>query len=199
MALHYINIHLQNEYYGDMKIIRSLRVDTCGYLLMSGDTSNVFYYGYFIKDLMSLLFQTIKELYMYPDYDFNKETEVTILSTETSISEQKHSYIWSLVDKYIATRLHMYWFVATNILYESAREHSFFFKVVTITVKCMGLYIIPYGCSLIVIFILANIMSSCCTEKQIQCCCSCFNFYILTITLITTAMFLFILGLDWLY
>ena len=93
----------------------------------------------------------------------------------------------------------MYWFAATNILYESAREHSFFFKVVTITVKCMGLYIILYGCSLIVIFIIANIMLACCTEKQIQCCCSCFNFCILTSSLITIAMFLFILGLDWLY
>ena len=113
-----MNIGLQNEYYGDMKIIRSLRVDTCGYLLMSGDTSNVFYYGYIIKGFMSLLFQTIKELYMYPDYNFNKETEEIILSTETSISEQKHSYIWFLAD---TTRLHMHWFA---VLYEIASEHS---------------------------------------------------------------------------
>ena len=160
----------------------------------------MFYYGYIIKDFMSLLtFNTIKSL-LRTEYHFSKETEVTILSTETSVTEQKHSYIWSLADKYIATRLHMYWFVATNILYESAREHSFFFKVVDKTVGCIfWLYIILYGCSLIVIFIIAEIMSSCCTEKQIQCCCSCFNFCILTITLITIAMFLFILGLDWLY
>ena len=194
-ALHYINIHLQNEY--DINII-FLRWTTCNHLLMSGDIFNVFCYGYLIKDFMSLLtIQTIKEL--HTEYYFNKETEVIILSTETSMTEQKHSYIWSLADKYIATRLHMYWFAVTNILYESAREPSFFFKVVTITVNCMGLYIILYGCSLLVIFITTDIMSSCCTEKQIQCCCSCFNFCILMITLITTAMFLFILGLDWLY
>ena len=191
-ALHYINMGLQNEN------IIFLRWITCDHLLMSGDIFNVFCYGYLIKDFMSLsTIQTIKEL--RTEYYFNKETEVIILSTETSVTEQTHSYIWSLADKYIATRLHMYWFAVTNILYESAREHSFLFKVVTITVKCMGLYIILYGCSLIVIFIIAEIMSSCCTEKQIQCCCSCFNFCILTITLITTAMFLFILGLDWLY
>ena len=195
-ALHYINIGLQNEYYGDMKFYRLV---TCGYLLMSGDIFNMFYYGYIIKDSMSLItINTIKSL-LRTEYHFNKETEEIILSTETSVTEQKHSYIWSLADKYIATRLHMYWFAATNILYESAREPSFFFKVVTITVNCMGLYIILYGCSLLVIFKIAEIMSSCCTEKQIQCCCSCFNFCILTITLITTAMFLFILGLDWLY
>ena len=108
-ALHYnyINIGLQNEYYGDMKI----RWDTCDHLLMSGDIFNVFCYGYRIKEVMSLLFQTIKELYMYTDYNFNKETEEIILSTETSISEQKYSYIWSLVDKYFTTTLHMHWFV----------------------------------------------------------------------------------------
>ena len=195
MALHYINIGLQNEY--DINII-FLRWITCDHLLMSGDIFNVFCYGYLIKDSMSLsTIQTIKEL--RTEYYFNKETEVIILSTETSVTEQKHSYIWSLADKYIATRLHMNWFAVTNILYKSAREHSFFFKVVTITVKCMGLYIILYGCSLIVIFIIAEIMSSCCTEKQIQCCYSCFNICILTITLITIAMFLFLLGLDWLY
>ena len=199
-ALHYINIHLQNEY-GDMKM-RNYRLGTCGYLLMSGDIFNMFYYGYLIKDFMSLLtFNTIKSL-LRTEYHFSKETEVTILSTETSVTEQKQSYIWSLADKYIATRLHMYWFVATNILYESAREHSFFLKIVYITVGSIillfWLYISP-GCSVLVIFITADIMSSCCTEKQIQCCCSCFNFCILTITLITTAMFLFILGLDWLY
>ena len=192
MALHYINKHLQN-----INII-FLRWTTCNHLLMSGDIFNVFCYGYLIKDFMSLsTIQTIKEL--HTEYYFNKETEVIILSTETSVTEQTHSYIWSLADKYIATRLHMYWFAATNIVYESAREHSFFFKVVDKTVGCISwLYIILYGCSLIVIFITAEIMSSCCTE-QIQCCCSCFNFCILTITLITTAMFLFILGLDWLY
>ena len=130
MALHYMNIHLQNEYYGDMKM-RNYRLGTCGYLLMSGDIFNMFYYGYLIKDFMVLsTIQTIKEL--HTEYYFSKETEVTILSTKTSVTEQKHSYIWSLADKYIATRLHMYWFVATNILYESAREHSFFLKIVAI-------------------------------------------------------------------
>ena len=189
-ALHYINIHLQNEY--DINII-FLRWITCGHLLMSGDIFNMFYYGYLIKDFMSLLtIQTIKEL--HTEYYFNKETEEIILSTETSMTEQTHSYIWSLADKYIATRLHMYWFAATNILYESAREHSFFLKIVYITVGSiillLLLYIILYGCSVLVIFIIAEIMSSCCTEKQIHCCCSCFNFCILTITLITIAMFL---------
>ena len=190
-ALHYINIGLQNGYYGDMKI----RVDTCGYLLMSGDTSNMFYYGYIIKDLVSLFFKTIKELYMYTDYNFNKETEEIILSTETSISEQKHSYIWSLADKYFTARLHMYWFVATNILYESAREHSFL--TVCFIVLCFILF--GYFLEVATKAFITAVMRSCCTEKQIQCCYSCLNFCRLTFFLITTAMFLFILGLDRLY
>ena len=61
-ALHYINIGPQNEYYDNRKF-RLLRVDTCGYLLMSGDIFNVFCYGYNLKHGMSLLsFQAIKEL-----------------------------------------------------------------------------------------------------------------------------------------
>ena len=190
MALHYMNIGLQNDYYDNMKI-RSLRVDTCGYLLMSGDTSNVFYYGYIIKDLMSLLFQTIKELYMYTDYNFNKETEEIILSTETSISEQKHSYIWFLADKYFTTRLHMHWFV----LYESAREHSFL--TVCFIVLCFILF--GYFLKVATKAFITAVMHSCCTEKQIQCCYLCYKLCKFTIILGIIAMFLFLLGLDWLY
>ena len=184
-ALHYINIGLQNEYY-DNKKFRLLRVNTCEHLWLSGDIFNVFCYGYNLKHGMSLFsFQPIKELYMYTDYLKKKETEV-ITSTETSVTEQKHSYIWSLADKYIATRLHMYWFAAT---YESAIKYLF------IIVCFVGLGFILCGCFMIIAFV----MLSCCTERQIQCCCSCFDFCILTSRLIIIAMFLFVLGLDWLY
>ena len=188
MALHYINIGLQNEYYDNRKF-RLLRVNTCGYLWLSGDIFNVFCYGYNLKHGMSLIsFQAIKELYMYTDYFLKKETEV-ITSTKTSVTEQKHSYIWSLADKYIATRLHMYCFAAT---YESAIKYLF------ITVCFIGLCFILCGCFMIIDFITV-VMHSCCTERQIQCCYFCYNFCILTSRLITTAMFLFTLGLDWLY
>ena len=193
-ALYYINIGLQNGYYGDMKI-RSLRWDTCDHLLMSGDIFNVFCHGYRIKEVMSLLFQTIKELFIYTDYNFNKETEEIILSTETSISEQKHSYTWSLADKYIATRLHMYWFVATNLLYEIAREHPF----LTVCFIVLCLILCEYFLEVALVAFITAVMHSCCTEKQIQCCYLCYNLCKLTIILGIIAMFLFILGLDWLY
>ena len=132
--------------------------------------------------------------------DYNLETEEKILSTETSMSEQKYSYICSLVDKHIVTRLHMYWFDAINILYEGAREHLFFLKIFTISTWLF--LIIPNVClnsMRVIIFITGEIMSSCCTEKQIQCCFFCFNFCIFTSFVITVTIFLFLLGLDWLY
>ena len=124
----------------------------------------MFCYGYLIKDFLSvLIIQSINKL--HTDYHFSKETEEVISSTETSMSEQKHSYIWSLVDKHV-TRLHTYWFDAINILHESEREHPFLIALINISI--WFLFIIPCGffCLVIVIILVsAEVMSSCCTEK----------------------------------
>ena len=175
---------------------RDDRVSACYYLLLSGDYFNVFCYGYIIKDLMGM-FSTVINEYAHEDViNSSKQqpaAEAVVLSTETGVTEEKYSFVWSQFNHYV--KFHMIYTIEKFI---SRAE-----KVVSQLV----LYINPFllwGLSLIfseytVYFVIFNLIyhliSLCCSEQQTVC--------RITLKFITTSYFLtlvvFVLGLDWLY
>ena len=69
---------------------------------MSGDYFNVLCYGYIIKDFTILIsYFAVEHLYtqyiIYTQQPPEKEPadETVILSTETSVTEEKYSFVWS--------------------------------------------------------------------------------------------------------
>ena len=94
-----MNEKLKEEY--TLKL-RDERVGTCYYLLMSGDYFNVMCYGYIIKDF-TLIFSDSTINHLYTQYIFYTQqppkkqpaADTVILSTETGVTEEKYSFVWS--------------------------------------------------------------------------------------------------------
>ena len=76
-------------------------------VLMSGDYFNAFCYGYMIKDTVIVFFaHLIDFVYVIEEYVISSpkkqpEAEAVILITETGMTEQKYSFVWSQFNHYV--------------------------------------------------------------------------------------------------
>ena len=99
-ALQMIKEGLKDEYFLEL---REVRLRACFYIPLN-KWSNVFCYGYITKDFLSLLFAQIKEdIYnsQQPAPKKQPAAETVILSTETGVTEEKHSFVWSQFNHYV--------------------------------------------------------------------------------------------------
>ena len=207
-ALQIVNENLKEEY--SLKH-RNERLYTCFYLLISGDYFNILCYGYFIQDFTILLSDlTVKHLYtqykIYTQQPPEKEPadETVILSTETSMTEEKYSFVWSQFNfnKHVRT------FQSAIYKYVSRAEKMMSqLQLYKYFVYCM--YVCVWGCCVLlipflilcafyfcIIKFIRCLMSVCCTEQQIAKCCTLYKFMAIA-SIVTT--FVFVVCLDWLY
>ena len=205
-TLQIVNKKLKDEY--SLKL-KEKRVATCYYLLMSGDYFNVLCYGYIIKDFTILLsYLTVEHL--YTQYTFYTQqppkqqpaADTVILSTETGVTEEKYSFVWSQFNK------HVHKFRTAIDKYVSTAEKTVSqLQLYKYFVYCM--YVCAWGCCfllipflilcafyLCIIKFIRCLMSVCCTKQQIAKCCTRYKF--MAIACIVTT-FVFVVGLDWLY
>ena len=98
-ALKNVNEDLKNKY---SYKLRGGRLTACFYLLMSGDYFSAFCYGYIIRDFVSQLFaQIIEDVYEVCRINTQQlpkkqpASETVILSMETSVTEEKYTFVWS--------------------------------------------------------------------------------------------------------
>ena len=192
-AMHHVSQDLKKEYSLEM---RTVRLATCGYLLISGDVLNLFCYGYILRDVMSGL--------AYEMWEFCKtEFDFEYLKEESSSTEiqQKNSYniIWSSMDKIFVTKLRkiikMYLSTLANQLLEGMRDFSFFFKVCYVTFLVTGCSFIIYPVTILVISGIGLSYISCALKYKVRCLRIC----LLISYAVPFTMFVFSLGLDWLY
>ena len=191
--LQLVNEYLKDEY--SLKLRRD-RQTACECILMTGDVSNVWCYGYLIKDTMSITAANITEE-MYTEYNFNQPDRV-VLSNITGLTEQRYSYVWTqfntLVDKLQCTiKKHLSnaeWGV--TLLLQSIRDYSFPIKVVIMIVHFTVYIVLPYILSLSAIITFPRCFSA-------SCCLPCLNLCIFLSFSLTMIVFVFVLGLDWLY
>ena len=189
-AMHHVSQDLKKEYSLEM---RTVRLATCGYLLIGGDIFNLFCYGYILKKVMSRL--------AYGMWEFCKtEFDFEYLKEESSSTEiqQKNSYniIWSSMDKIFVTKLRkiikMYLSTLANQLLEGMRDFSFFFKVTFLVTGCS---FIIYPVTILVISGIGLSYISCALKYKVRCLRIC----LLISYAVPFTMFVFSLGLDWLY
>ena len=186
-------LHIVNEGLKEYSFMnRTDRKRVCFYLLMSGDYFNAFCYGYIIKDTIIVFFAHLIDL-VYEEYVISSpkkqpEAEAVILSTETGVTEEKYSFVWSqfnhyahkfqcAIDKHVSR---VYLYSAFIVLY--------FLLVIT---ACKF--------STRIAFVIIYLMSFFCTRQQILCCFSCVRLIIVMVAASIITMFVFVLGLDWLY
>ena len=204
-ALQIMNENLKKEH--SLKL-REERLDTCVYLLMSGDFFNVLCYGYIIKDFTILLFYFSVE-HLYTQYIFHTQqppkqqpaAETVILSTETGVTDKKYSFVWSLglkhvhkfqstMDKYVK-----YVYTAEKIV-SRLQLYKYFVYCMYVCVWVLTPFLTLYTFYKYIIHFIHCLMSVCCTKQQIVNCCTLYKF--MAIACIVTT-FVFMLGLDWLY
>ena len=191
-ALKDVNEGLKDKY---SYRLRGGRLTVCFYLLMSGDYLNVFCYGYIIRDFVSQLFAQIIED-VYEVYKINtqqppKKQQTVILSMETRVTEEKYTFVWSqfvhkfqcAIDKHISG--------AQRIM--SRLGKKIYVKSIALFLICFVIIILVYKLSM---YICIYLMSFFCTRHLIMCCLSCFK---ITVLASIISMFIFVLGLDWLY
>ena len=192
-TLQMIKEGLKGEY--SLKL-REDRLQTCFYLLISGDYFNVFCYGYITKDLVSLLFAQIKED-IYEVYNSQQPApkkqpaaETVILSTETGVTEEKYSFIWSQFNHYV----HKFQCAIDKHI---SRVDIFLSQVskymITYVLLMMFLHILillVYNVSMRICILLLSFFF---TRQQSL---HCFKF---TVNASTIFMFIFVLGLDVFY
>ena len=190
-TLHIVNEGLKE--YSFMNWTDRRRV--CFYLLMSGDYFNAFCYGYIIKDTIIVFFAHLID-FVYEEYVISSPkkqpaAEAVILSTETGMTEKKYSFVWSqfnhyvhkfqcAIDKRVSRIERVYLYSAFIVLY--------FLLVIT---ACKF--------STRIAFVIIYLMSFFCTRQQILCCFSCVRLVIVMVIASIITMFVFVLGLDWLY
>ena len=173
------------------------RVSACYYLLLSGDYFNVFCYGYIIKDLMCVLSIVINE-YAHKDVINSSkqqpEAETVILSTETGVTEEKYSFVWSQFNHYV----HKFYMIYTIEKFISRAEKVVSQLVLYINpflLWCLSLILSEYAVYFVIFNLICHLISLCCFEQQTVC--------TITLKFIITSCFLtlvvFVLGLDWLY
>ena len=205
-ALQIMNENLKEE--PSLKL-REERFDNCVYLLMSGDYFNVLCYGYIIKDI-TLLFSDLTVDHLYAQYIFYTQqppkkqpaADTVILSTETGVTEEKYSFVWSQFNK------HVHKFQRTIEKYVSTAEktvsqlqmYKYFVYCIYVCFFGCCVFLIPFlilcGFYLCIINCIRCLMSVCCTKQQIAKCCTLYKF--MAIACIVTT-FVFVVGLDWLY
>ena len=175
-ALHFVSQDLKSQY--SLKI-RLLRVNICNYILFCGDAFNMFCYGYIIKHTLTWEYSTT-------EFKFIKEEPQVSSSTEI---QQKNSYniIWSSED---ITR--MYMSALANHLLE-----SIFFKMCIMISICIGCLRIMYVSAMFVQVIIRIVLMGC--AKKCRGCLYIIRFTNFIILIMMFTMFLFTLGLDWLY
>ena len=208
-ALQIVNEYLKDEY--SFKL-RDERLLTCFYLLMSGDYFNVLCYGYFIQDFTILLSYLAVD-HLYTQYIIQTQqppkkqpaADTVILSTETGVTEEKYSFVWSLglkhvhkfqstMDKYV-----QYVFAAEKTVSQLQLFKYFVYCMYLCVWGCCFLlipFLILYAFYKCIIHFVCRLMSVCCTKQQIVNCCTLCKF--MAIACIVTT-FVFVLGLDWLY
>ena len=205
-ALQIVNENLKDEY--SFKL-RDERLLTCFYLLMSGDYFNVLCYGYFIQDFTILLSYLAVD-HLYTQYIIQTQqppkqqpaAETVISSTETGVTEEKYSFVWSLGLKHVHKFQNA---MDKYVKYVSAAEETVSqLQLYKYFVYCM--YVCAWGCCFLlipflilyafykcIIHFVRCLMSVCCTKQQIAKCCTLCKF--MTIACIVTT-FVFVLGLD---
>ena len=191
-ALQMINEGLKDEY--SLKL-RENRLEACFYLLMSGDCFNVFCYGYTIKDFVSLLFaKIIEEVYEVNSQQPPKkqpEAEAVILNTETGMTEEKYSFVWSQFNHYAhkfqcAIDKHISLYRAERILSQVDMYASL---ILFFLVCCFIILLVNMFSMCICIYLLSFF----CTHQQSK------QYFKFTVFASTISMFIFVLGLDVLY
>ena len=194
-ALQMINVGLRDQY--SLKF-REDRLDACFYLLMSGDCFNVFCYGYTIKDFVNLLFaKIIEEVYEINSQQPPKkqpEAEAVILSTETGVTEEKYSFVWSQLNHYAhkfqcVIDKHISIYRAERIL-RQVDMYASLIVLFFIIILCCFIILLVYMFSMCICIYLLSFF---CTRQQSK---QCFKF---TVFASTISMFIFVLGLDVLY
>ena len=167
---------------------KELRCQICYYLILSGNVTNIFCYGYIIKDISSLLATAIvhefKERYIFGHW---RQPEIPKRVT-TDLIAQKHSFIWDhLVGaiEYVLKQKHY------SIL--QAIEH---YSLIMISFE---LLLVPYIIAVFLVCIIADFMNAFCTEKQKVCCMSCCFLCTCMCIFTTIITFLLVFFLDILY
>ena len=144
---------------------------------MSGDYFNAFCYGYMIKDTVIVFFAHLID-FVYEEYVISSPkkqpaAEAVILITETGMTEQKYSFVWSqfnhyvhkfqcAIDKHVSRVERVYLYSAFFVLY--------FWLVIT---ACKF--------STRIAFVIIYLMSFFCTRQQILCCFSCVRLIIVMV------------------
>ena len=191
-ALKDVNEDLKDKY---SYRLRGGRLKVCFYLLMSGDYFNVFCYGYIIRDFVSQLFAQIIED-VYEVYKINtqqppKKQQTVILSMETSVTEEKYTFVWSQFVHKFQCAIDKHIFRAQRIM--SQLDKKKYVKSIALFLIGFVIIILVYKLSM---YICIYLMSFFCTHHLIMCCLSCFK---ITVLASIISMFIFVLGLDWLY
>ena len=149
------------------------RLPFCFYLIVSGDITNVFCYGYIIKDFMIMMTVDIIEG-MQSEYtsEHSSKTQPE-RSTDMAISEQKYMYhnIWINVNKIVGEK---------NLLYAEWLIFEIPKAIITLLIIIIIVVVILFVCLMI-----------CCGVRKA--CRSPVCWFICLVIL------LFVLGLDWLY
>ena len=177
---------------------RTDRKRVCFYLLMSGDYCNAFCYGYIIKDAIIVFFAHLIDL-VYEEYVISSPkkqpaAEAVILSTETGVTEEKYSFVWSQINHYV----HKFQ-CAFDKHVERISDQVFVYLYSALFVLYFLLVITACKFSTRIAFVIFYLMSFFCTHQQILCCFSCVKFIIVMVVASIITMFVFVLGLDWLY
>ena len=205
-ALQIVNENLKDEY--SLKL-RDERLGTCFYLLRSGDYFNLLCYGYFIKDFTIMLsYLTVEHL--YTQYIFYTQqppkqqpaADTVVLSTETGVTEEKYSFVWSQFNKHVhkfQSAIEKYVSTAEKTVSQLQMYKYFVYCIYICFLGCC-VFLIPFlilcAFYLCIINCIRCLMSVCCTKQQIANCCTLYKF--MAIACIVTT-FVFVLGLDWLY
>ena len=192
-ALQVINEGLKDEY---LLKLREYRLQACFYLLMSGGYFNVFCYGYITKDFVSLLFAQIKED-IYEVYNSQQpapkkqpETEAVILSTETGVTEEKYSFVWSQFNHYVhkfqcAICKH----ISRAEIFLCQVDKNMYVNLIALLNIFVSIIILVYKFSMRICIYLSFFYNR---QQSLHC----FEF---TVIASTVSMFLFVLGLDVFY
>ena len=178
---------------------REGRLQSCFYILMSGDYFNVFCYGYIFAILISAItVKKIHEQYVIHTQQQPKqqpEAETVVLSTETGVTEEKHSFLWSQFNKCVhnlqcAIDKHV------SRTEKFVSQFQFFSFYIRLSCIVCSPFLILCAVHICIIKFIRCLLLVCCTKQQIVYCCTLCKF--LAIAFIATT-FVFVLGLDWLY
>ena len=193
-TLQMIKEGLKDEY---LLELREYRLKVCFQLLISGDYFNVFCYGYITKDFVSLLFAQIKED-IYKVYNSQQPApkkqpaaETVILSTETGVTEEKYSFVWSQFNNYVhkfQCAIDKHISRAEKIL--SQVDKNMYVILIALLIIFVLIIILVYKVSMRICIYLLSFFY---TRQQSV------HRFKFTVIAITISMFIFVLGLDVFY